>query len=280
MDWHWTVGTMDVFRLDAANFGLPTDAAMPAWAVPRFTPSTSETPLAFSALVVRTPEATIVVDPWIVDDSPRSRPDASSVVDERLGDLAAIGIDAAAVDVVVNSHIDGIGWNTRPVHGGWQPTFGGARYLFPADEMAAVDRGEPINGSEHVGPIVAAGVLERIDPPYEVVPGVTLVDAPGHNFGHVAVRIEDGDDLAIYAGHLVLSLLQIDDPAYDVGDPEAFRATATATRRALLGELADRRGTLLTTLIGGPGCGTVERHGDGFRLVASHGSAANAGKIA
>jgi glyoxylase-like metal-dependent hydrolase (beta-lactamase superfamily II) len=243
---------------------------MPAWAVPAFTSSTGSTSLAFSALVVRTPDATIVVDPWIVDDAPRSRPDAATTVAARLDDLTAIGVDPGSIDVVVTTHIDGIGWNTQPADGGWQPTFAGARYLFPADEMADVDRGEPINGSEHVGPIVAAGVLDRIGPPYEIVPGVTLVDAPGHNFGHVAVRIEDGGDLAVYPGHLVLSLLQIDDPAHDVGDPAPVTAIATATRRALLGELADRRGTLLTTLIGGPGGGTVERHGDGFRLVASH----------
>lgn len=237
---------------------------MPEWAVPGFTPSVAQAPLAFSALVIRTVSMTLVVDPWIVDDSPRGRPEVHSLVDAQLADLLAVGVAADDVDVVLNTHIDGIGWNTRPGRDGWRPTFPNARYLFPADELAAVDRGEPINGSEHLGPLL--DLIERVEPPYEVAPGVTLVDAPGHNFGHLAVRIERDGDLAVYPGHLVLSLLHIDDPAYDVGDTDL--EVATATRRTIFEELAERRGVLLTTLIGGPGGGVVESHGAGFRLVA------------
>jgi hypothetical protein len=37
-------------------------------------------------------------------------------------------------------------------------------------------------------------------------------------------------------------------------------------RAAYLAELADRDGTLLTTLVGGPGGGRVQREGDGYLL--------------
>ena len=263
----WSIGGIDVARIDASNFVLPSPGATPAWAVPAFSPSVDDAPVAFSALVIRAGSTTLVVDPWIVDDSPRSRPDGAHVIDGLLAELDRIGVDAADVDFVVNTHIDGVGWNTRPRRGqadGWEPTFPNARYLFPADELAAVERGVVINGSEHLGPLDDAGLIDRVDPPFELAAGITLSAAPGHNYGHVAVRIEDGDELAIYPGHLVLSLVQIDDPERDLGDTDT--AVASSVRRGILGELADRRGVLLTTLIGGPGGGTVERNGGGFRL--------------
>ena len=74
-----------------------------------------------------------------------------------------------------------------------------------------------------------------------------------------------GPALAIYAGHLVLSLLQIEDPERDIGELDV--ATAGSTRRLILDELADRRGVLLTTLVGGPGGGVVHRDGTGYRLA-------------
>lgn len=266
MTLQWSVGDILIARIDSSNFLLPSDTALPAWAVPAFAPTADQVPIAFGALVIRAGSVAIVVDPWIVDDAPRSRPNARSVIDGLVAELAGIGVAADDVNFVVNTHIDGIGWNTRPGDQGWQPTFENARYVFHADELAAVDRGVPINGAEHIGPLVEAGVVDRVQPPFELAPGVTLVDAPGHNFGHMAVRVEDGGELAIYPGHLVLALAQVDDPDVDLGDTD-FPAAA-ACRRAVLHELADRRGVLLTTLIGGPGGGVVAPNGNGFRLFA------------
>jgi glyoxylase-like metal-dependent hydrolase (beta-lactamase superfamily II) len=263
------VGDAEVTRIDSASFTLPSEVPSPAWAVPHFVDHVGQVPVAFSALVVRVAGYTAVVDPWLADDAPRSRPDAVEVVDGLLAQLAAVGAAAEDVDVVVNTHVDGIGWNTRPgpegAGAGWVPTFPRARYLFPAEELAALDRGEQINGGEHLGPLRDAGVLEPAEAPTELAPGLRLDPAPGHNHGHVAVRVERDGALAIYAGHLVLSLAQVDDPAGDVGDSDL--ATATATRLRILGELAERGGLLLTTLVGGPGGGRVHASEDGgFRL--------------
>ena len=93
---------------------------------------------------------------------------------------------------------------------------------------------------------------------------VGVVDAPGHQQGHLAVRIESGDELCIVPGHIFLSPLQVEDPTVQSDeDPE----TATATRRSMLAELAERHGLLLTTLMGGPGGGYVSGNDpDGYRL--------------
>ena len=271
----WQVGGVEVVRVDSSNVTLPSSIPMPHWAVPTFCPSAGETPLAFSALAILSGDLRIVVDPWLVDDAPRGRPDAGAVLDALLGEFAAAGFPADAIDLVVDSHIDGIGWNTRPSGDGWLPTFPRARYLFPAAEIDAVDRGVPLAGGEQLGPLRDAGVMEPIHPPMLLTPEISLEDAQGHNHGHLAVRIDSEDELALYPGHLVLSLLHIDRPGRNVG--EADLVTATATRRRILDELADRHGLSLTTLIGGPGAGIVERAGSGFRLTAC--ATANRGSL-
>ena len=66
-------------------------------------------------------------------------------------------------------------------------------------------------------------------------------------------------------GHLFLSVLGVSDPA--PGDEE--REDAVVSRAEVLGELADRKGLLLSPLFGGAGGGRVERDADGYRLVAT-----------
>lgn len=263
----WQVGDVEIVRIEDAAFALPTDHDVPDWMVPAFAPTAAEIALAFSCIGIRTSDRCIVVDPWLADDAPRGRPDAATHVESLLAQFADTGLLAEGVDTVVNTHIDGIGWNTRPDGDAWVPTFPNARYLFPAAELDAVAAGEEVYGGEHLGPLVGAGLLESVPAGTspEIAPGVTLVDAPGHNFGHLAVRIESAGDLAVMPGHLVLTPIQVEDPDHDVGEPT--HAVGAATRRRLLDELADRRGLLLTTLVGGPGGGRVEREGSGFRLV-------------
>ena len=187
----WSVGDITVTRIESSNFVLPSATPMPAWSVPAFNPSVEQTSIAFSALVVRTPTSTIVVDPWLVDDGPRHLPvaEADAMIAGLLGEVAAVGARAEDVDTVVLSHVDGIGSSTRPTDDGWQPTFPDARYLLPRRSWRpsiAVSR----STAPASRPAARDRLAQPVDSPFEVGAGVTLVDAPGHNFGHVAVRIE------------------------------------------------------------------------------------------
>jgi glyoxylase-like metal-dependent hydrolase (beta-lactamase superfamily II) len=230
--------------------------------VPAFAPSPGEFRLVFSALAVRAADgASIVIDPWLANDTARGRPDAADRADRLLGALAAAGHPPDEVDVVVLTHFDGIGWVTRPSGERWVPAFPRARTVVPRTELD----GWIAHPDDHEGfaVLVDAGMVEAADPPHPLAPAVELVALPGHSPGHAGVRIESGGDLAVYAGHLFVYLTQVIDPALpNDEDP----ATAAATRRALLAELADRRGLLLTSLIGGPGGGRVARHGELWRL--------------
>lgn len=263
----WTVGAAEIVRVEDSAFALPTDAAVAAWMVPDFAPTPAEIGIAFSALAIAADGLHLVVDPWLADDSPRERPDAGDHVDRLLGELAAAGFPAEDVDLVVNTHLDGIGWNTRPDGGGgWRPTFPNARYLYPEHELGAVDAGEPLYGNEGLEALRTAGVLEATPHDRALSEHVALVDAPGHNPGHVAVRVGGDDaDVAIIPGHLVLSPLHVHDPAFDIGEIDV--ALATKTRRRLFDELADAGGLLITSMLGGVGGGRVRRdEGDRYRL--------------
>jgi glyoxylase-like metal-dependent hydrolase (beta-lactamase superfamily II) len=261
----WSIGDVEIVRVESIDFAVPSSVRLPEWCIPDFAPSPDEVGIAFSALAVRSDDVSIVVDPWLADDGPRERADAAEEVERLLTELADVGFAADDVDLVVNTHLDGIGWNTRPTSDGWAPTFPNATYLYPADELAAVRRGEDLYGREGFLALDAATTIRSVEGSTTLTPSVSLEPAPGHNFGHVAVHIESGDELAIYPGHLVLSPVQIVD--LNAGDDEnPFRATAIATRRSLLGDLADRAGLLVTTLLGGPGAGVVRRDEGEFSL--------------
>jgi glyoxylase-like metal-dependent hydrolase (beta-lactamase superfamily II) len=262
----WSVGTVEVVRIEDLDFAVPSDDRLPAWCVPHFAPSRDEVGVAFSALAISSEGTRIVVDPWLANDGPRELADAAEHADRLLDELADAGFPADDVDVVVNTHLDGIGWNTRPTDEGWEPSFPNARYLYPSDEIIAIERGEELYGSDGYFALSSTTAIDPVEPPLRLTSTVSLEAAPGHNFGHVAVRIESEDELAIYPGHQVLSPRQLADPTLgDEGNP--WRDQAIATRTALLDELADRQGLLLTTLLGGPGGGTVRRNGGGFELV-------------
>jgi glyoxylase-like metal-dependent hydrolase (beta-lactamase superfamily II) len=262
----WTVGEVEVVRVEDDDFALPSVGPVPAWAVEAgLAPSATETALAFTAYGIHSRDTRIVVDPWIANDFPRTQPDADERSTSLLDDLAAEGFPAARVDVAVLTHVDGRGWFTRP---DGSVAFANARHLIARDEDAAVRRGDPLFGPEPFRDLLDAIGAEPVDPPLDLTDEVTLAPAPGHNFGHLAVRIESGGELAVLPGHLFLTVFEVADPSLAQG--EFFVPDLESTRREVLDELVDRRGLLLLPLVGGPagGAGVVERDGDGYRLVS------------
>jgi glyoxylase-like metal-dependent hydrolase (beta-lactamase superfamily II) len=263
----WTVGDATIVRVTDVAVDIPAGAPVPDWAVPHFGPSPDEVGIAFTALAIEVDGRRIVVDPWLANEAARERHDAPEHAAALLGALAEAGVPPDEVDLVVNTHLDGVGWNSKPDgDGGWALSFPHARYLYPEREIAALDRGVEIEGHEGFAGLRQLTAIELVDAPLQLTPSVALVDAPGHNDGHLAVRIESGGDLAVYPGHLVIWPWHVDDPSS--GDPaeEPRYDELVATRTAIFAELADREGLLLTTLLAGSGAGRVHRHAAGFRL--------------
>jgi glyoxylase-like metal-dependent hydrolase (beta-lactamase superfamily II) len=262
----WHVGPVEIVRIEDEAFALPSDRPAPGWAVPAFAPSADQVGLAFSALAIADGDRRIVVDPWLANDFPRSRDDAAARVASLLAQLADAGFPADEVDTVVNTHFDGIGWNTRPDPdrpSAWIPTFPNARYLYPAAELEAWRAGTYPPGDDGLAVLSARGVLDGIDLPYGLSTHVQLRDAPGHNVGHLGVVVEADGAIAMIPGHLFLNPFQVSDPT-EAADFDPLLATASRIR--VLDELADREGLLLTALLGGPGGGVVRRAGRSYAL--------------
>jgi glyoxylase-like metal-dependent hydrolase (beta-lactamase superfamily II) len=259
----WTVGAIEITRVPDPGFelALPQDAPTTAvlrgipWLSPCFVTSDHSLRVGSSAIALRTPSATIVADPFLAFDDPaRLAP--------RLAALRKAGIDPDEVDLVVCSHIDGVG---ACVAADGSPSFPQARYLIPRAELDDARAGAHGEAANALVALQDKGVVEAVDGSEVLVPGVHLEAAPGHNPGHIVVWASSGGVQAVVAGHVFLHPAQIADPDTSVADLDPTRLAAT--RRALLSRCADQDVLLLGPLFAGPGGGKVRPDGASWRLA-------------
>jgi glyoxylase-like metal-dependent hydrolase (beta-lactamase superfamily II) len=260
----WSIGAIEITRVEDPDFELilPSDESTIAalrespWLAPSYVTDDWSLNIGSSCTVVRTPDATVLVDPFLAfDDAER--------LGARLQALRDAGVEADAVDVVVNTHVDGIGANV--LHDG-SPAFPGARYLVPRAELDAMRAGTHVD--TRAGALLAlqeAGVVEPTDAGSPVVEGLHLEDAPGHNPGMHVVWVRDGGAAAVVVGHLFLHPAQVASPHIDNGDldPVALKAT----RRALLERCVADDAVLVGPLFASPGGGRVQPTGSTWSLV-------------
>jgi glyoxylase-like metal-dependent hydrolase (beta-lactamase superfamily II) len=134
--------------------------------------------------------------------------------------------------LLTHVHADHVGWNADAAG---EPLFG--RYVLHRDALdAARKRAE--EGDEIVRRCVLGlgGRLETIAGEVELAPGVATFELPGHDVGHVGLRL--GSEAVLIADAIPHSMM-LDRPEivflYDV-DPDA----GVATRRTLVAELVDQ----------------------------------------
>lgn len=258
----WTVGAIEVTRVGDPDFELvlPQDEDTAAilkatpWLCPDFVTDEQALVVGSSAIAVRTPSALLVVDPFLAFDDPaRLAP--------RLAALRAAGVDPDEVDVVINTHVDGIGAN---VLADGTPAFGRARYLLPEAELADVHAGVHGDTGEALLSLVEGGRLAAVGGDETLVPGVRVCSSPGHNRGHVAVWMESAGSQAVVVGHLFLHPAQIASPDVDNGDFDP--AALARTRRSVLARCVREDVLLIGPLFAPPAGGKVRRDGEGWRL--------------
>ena len=260
----WQAGGWTITRVADPGFELvlPQDEATraalrrSAWLHPQFVTDDWSLRVGSTATVVRSPDAVVLVDPFLVFDDPAKHA-------PRLHALREAGVEASEVDVVVNSHVDGMGLNLLA---DGSPTFPEARYLVPREELEALQSGShPAAGSaDALLALWDAGRVEASDPTTPVAPGLRLEDAPGHNPGQHVVWVEDGDQRAVVIGHLFLHPAQIANPEVDNGDLDPV--LLAAARRSLLERCAAGGAVLIGPIFAAPGGGSVSQDGDTWRL--------------
>jgi glyoxylase-like metal-dependent hydrolase (beta-lactamase superfamily II) len=96
---------------------------------------------------------------------------------------------------VIDTHIDGVGANTRPTGGKEVPTFPNARYVIAPEEIAALRAGR-FPGAEPYQVLLDEGLVDEAGGP--IVGEVATEPAPGHSTGHRVVRIgPEGRDAVV-----------------------------------------------------------------------------------
>jgi glyoxylase-like metal-dependent hydrolase (beta-lactamase superfamily II) len=280
----WRIGDVTatkVLELEATGgtrFILPTatrDAVRPIrWLQPHFADEDGRLRMSVHALVVETPDRRIVVDTCIGNHKARTIPGWSGLDGPFLRDLAAAGCPPDAVDAVVctHLHVDHVGWNTTLVDGRWVPTFPRARYLVARTEFAhwrahREDDDHRAAFADSVQPVVDAGLVDLVEAEHRLCDEVSLVPTPGHTPGHASVRIVSRGEEALVSGdflHHPCQMARLDWSSAADDDP----ARATATRREMLGRLAESAALLVGTHFAGPTAGRVVRDGDAFRLAS------------
>lgn len=240
--------------------------------------------IALQIWVVEADGLTVVVDTGVGNDRVRPRmAQVDHLHTEFLTSLRNAGVDPAAVDVVVNTHLhfDHVGWNTMWEGDGWVPTFPNARYLVPeadyrhfhpdgAAQRAAARTAEEESLQRHNRTVFADSVspveeqIELWTDDHQVSESLWLRPAPGHTPGSSVVWLDAGKP-AVFVGDLTHCPLQLHRPT----DPCVWDmdfTLAAATRRRVLTEASRRRAAVIPAHYPGHGGATVVARGDAFMV--------------
>ncbi|RJQ78963.1 MAG: MBL fold metallo-hydrolase [Desulfobacteraceae bacterium] len=195
--------------------------------------SRNRIPMILRCLLVRTPQATILVETGMGDKVTPEIAEKQHMRLERpngwlLDDLRRHDVAPDDVDIVLLTHLHGdhSGGGTRFLDGQIVPTFPRAHYLVQQREWRDAHNLNERTRATYFGinydPIEKAGKLKLLDGDAAVIPGVRLVTAPGHTAGLQVVIFESGGQTAVFLGDLAFFHWQLERlawvSAYDV-DP-------------------------------------------------------------
>ncbi|MCY4465636.1 MAG: MBL fold metallo-hydrolase [Chloroflexi bacterium] len=141
--------------------------------------------------------------------------------------LAALGIAASDIDLVVNTHLhdDHCTGNFRlDANGDPQPAFPKARYVVQRREYAEAcapnERTRATYLPANYRPLYESGQLQLLDGDTEVLPGIDALVTPGHTPAHMSLRISSQHEHAAFVCDLASLAIHFERlawmSAYDV----------------------------------------------------------------
>lgn len=193
-----------------------------------------------------------------------------------LENLEAAGIDYDSITHVVltHAHPDHV-WGIRDDFD--EAIFPNAQYFIGAvehDWWLTPDRINQV--PETLQQLVAGAVnsltadylqLNTVEDGFEVAPGITMIDTPGHTHGHMSLRIESNDEQLLVLGDAARNAyFDFERPDW-VGSPDMDPDQTVATRKRLFDMAATDRIAVLGYHFPFPGVGHVMVEGDAYRYV-------------
>jgi glyoxylase-like metal-dependent hydrolase (beta-lactamase superfamily II) len=245
-----TVGDAEIVRILDGTFRVDGGAMFGVvprtlWARRAAPDAENRITLALNCYLVRTPDATLLLDTGVGPDVARRHADFYTI--ERgpglFGRLAGMGVAPGDIDVVVNSHLhfDHCGGNTlRTPEGTWAPAFPRARYAVQRGEWAQamhpVERDKPSYLPARLKTLEGSGRLELLDGDAPLAPGVEAVVVGGHTAAHMGVRVSSGGHVFFFLADAVPTAAHIDLPyimSYDLYPVETFDNKKSLLDRAV-----------------------------------------------
>jgi glyoxylase-like metal-dependent hydrolase (beta-lactamase superfamily II) len=228
--------------------------------------------MSIHALIVETPNKTIMVDTCLGNDKQRAFPAWTNLQTAFLNDITEAGYPREKIDTVMctHLHVDHVGWNTMLVDGEWVPTFTNARYLMAEPEYTYWSENRVAGGhgdyvGDSVAPVMDAGLVDLVPVDHKICDEVWLEPSHGHSPGHVSVRISSNGENALITGDFVHHPCQM--ARLNWGSTADFdQEAAMETRKRMLGMLADEGTLVIGTHFATPSSGVVKRDGDAFKL--------------
>jgi glyoxylase-like metal-dependent hydrolase (beta-lactamase superfamily II) len=233
------------FRLDGgAMFGV---VPKPLWQRRAPADDRNRITLGLRPLLVRTGSQVVLIDAGIGDKMSAKEVDIYGIDRSMHLDrsLAAAGLTAADVDVVIATHLhfDHVGGCTARVDGVLRPRFPRAQYVIRRQEWADATHPHERNRASYLAenfvPLVDAGVVRFIDEDGEVVPGISVVRTGGHTMHHQLVRIESGGQTAVFTADLMPTAAHVDAPwimGYDLYPMDTLASKKRFLREAIAGQ--------------------------------------------
>lgn len=241
------------------------------WLYPHFVNDEGSLLVSIHALLVEAPGLRLVVDTCIGNDRNRAFLGGRSLSMPFLEHLAEAGWSREGVDTVLctHLHVDHVGWNTMLEGGKWVPTFPNARYLIGKREYehwnAEGEAEQQAILSDSIRPILDAGLAQLVEMDHVISPEIRLTPTTGHTPGHVSVLIESEGERAMITGDIMHHPVQIAHPDW-APSFDSDKNAAIATRRRVLGEVADEPILVIGTHFAAPTAGRVRRDGGAYRF--------------
>ena len=289
----WQIGDVKVTKIVESEtiFDIPTmfpkasaeEVQKLDWLKPHFVTDDWQGKMSIHALIVETPDKTIVVDTCIGNDRDRIAYKTSNNLQTAfLEDFAAAGFDQEKVDVVLCTHLhfDHVGWNTMLEQGKWVPTFPNARYLFNRaefehwrDTQDDVTEDMFLNVQKNVFvdsilPVLEAGLVDLVDENHRVCEEVWFEPTPGHSPGHVCIRIRSQGQDGFITGDMVHHPFQFANAEWSMASVDYDSDMATSTRSRVYADVADQPVLVIGTHFAGVTSGKVRKDGKSYRFGA------------